>query len=241
MTALPVRAVDDEPARWNMVYMTEPEASACTFLAGSRSGWQRCLPDLHVGLADAVAFLQPYSGNESMQPKAYLSYAPSRQGAIFALFYLESGADILGWHIEARSGYFSAAFFMAENYYAASVPTVYRSVEDDVYGPWMIDYPPARGEIRRPIPEAASHELESMQSRFVEEWLFFADDPHLEGERAAYCALGLPVHEVNIKSRRLHRLNKEEPTWTYVTPGIDLNVVQLLKKYWRLCEKVPAS
>lgn len=176
-----------------------------------------------------------------MQPKAYISFSPAKQGAIFALFYFETGADILGWHIEARSGYFSAAFFMVENYYAAQVPTVYRSVEDDVYGPWTVDYPPARGQIRCPAPDSAVHELESMQSRFVEEWLFFEDDPGLEAEAEAYRESGLSLHEVNIKSRRLHRLNKDDSNWTYLTPGIDINIVQILKKYWRLCEKVPAS
>lgn len=176
-----------------------------------------------------------------MQPKAYISYSPGKLGSVFALFYFESGADIYGWHIEARGLYFSAAFFMIENFYAESVPRLYRSVQDDVYGPWITDYPPTKDEIRCPVPESVSHELERLQSRFVEEWLFFNDDAHLDAELAAYHALGLPVHEVNIKSRRLPRLNKEAPNWTHMTPGIDTNVVQLLRKYWRLSEKVPAQ
>jgi hypothetical protein len=28
-------------------------------------------------------------------------------------------------------------------------------------------------------------------------------------------------------------------TWTYMTPGMDINVVELLRKYWRLSDKVP--
>lgn len=174
-----------------------------------------------------------------MQPKVYISYSPGKLGSIFALFYFESGDDIYGWHIEARSLYFSAAFFMVEHFYANRSPRLYRSVQDDVYGPWTIDYPPTKDEIRCPVPESVGHELERIQSRFVEEWLFFRNDLDIEAEAASYQTYGLPVQEVNIKPRRLQRLHKEGPTWTYTLPGIDLNVVQLLRKYWRLSEKVP--
>lgn len=175
-----------------------------------------------------------------MQPKVYISYSPGKLGSIFALFYFESGDDIYGWHIEARGLYFSAAFFMIENFYANHSLRLYRSVQDDVYGPWTIDYPPTKDEIRCPVPESVGHELERMQSRVVEEWLFFKDDNRIEPELAAYHELGLSVQEVNIKSRRLQRLHKESSIWTHTTPGIDPNVVQLLRKYWRLSEKVPA-
>ncbi|HZW11600.1 MAG TPA: hypothetical protein VFF81_00220 [Noviherbaspirillum sp.] len=174
-----------------------------------------------------------------MQPKVYISDSPGNLGSVFALFYFESGVDLYGWHIEARSLYFSAAFFMVENFYADRSPRLYRSVQDDVYGPWTIDYPPTKDEIRCPVPESVGHELERIQSRFVEEWIFFKNDVRIEDELLAYEALGMPVHEVNIKARRLPRLHKENSTWTYMQPGIDLNVVQLLRKYWRLSEKVP--
>jgi len=174
-----------------------------------------------------------------MQPKAYISYLPGKLGSIFALFYFESGVDLHGWHIEARNLYFSAAFFMVENFYANRTPGLYRSVEDDVYSPWTIDYPPTRDKIRCPIPESIGHELERTQSRFVEEWLFFKNDIDIDTELLAYKEHELPVQEVNIKARRLPRLHKEGGIWTHSTPGIDLNVVQLLRKYWRLSEKVP--
>lgn len=174
-----------------------------------------------------------------MQPRFYISYSPGKLGSVFALFYVESGVDIYGWHIEARSLYFSAAFFMAENFYDNRMPRLYRSIQDDVYGPWAIDSPPTRDEIRCPVPESVGHELERIQSRFVEEWLFFRNDLHIDAELAAYAVHGWPVQEVNIKSRRLPRLQKTGASWTYMTPGIDLNVIQLLRKYWRLSEKVP--
>lgn len=175
-----------------------------------------------------------------MQPKYYISYLPDKPGHVFALLEFESDADIYGWHIEAKNGYFSAAFFMIENFYADRATHLYRSILDDVYGPWTADYPPSRGEIRSPVPESVGHELERLQSRFVEEWLLFPDDPHIESERGAYRAHGLHLEAVNIRSKRLGRMDKDARAWTYMTPGTDLNVVDLLRTYWRLSEKVPA-
>jgi hypothetical protein len=175
-----------------------------------------------------------------MQPKSYISYAPDKHGYVFALFYFESNADIYGWHIEAKSHYFSAAFFMIENFYAHQAACLYRSIEDDVYGPWTIDYPPTKGEIRCPVPESVGHELERLQSRFVEEWLFFGDDRNVAAERSAYRELGLHPQEVNIRSRRLARLGKEERSWACASAAIDFNIVDLLRKYWRLSDKMPA-
>lgn len=176
-----------------------------------------------------------------MQPRVYVSFSPDRPGSVFALFYLEAGKDIYGWHIETRELYFSAAFFMVENFYAKCQPRLYRSIEDDVYGPWVCDYPPAKNAIRCPVPEQDSHDLERIQSKFVEDWLFFSDDTHIEAELAFYETHGLPVHEVNIKSKRVPRLHKHGTRFTHTSPGTDLNVVQLLHKYWRLCEKISAS
>jgi hypothetical protein len=176
-----------------------------------------------------------------MQSKLYISYSPGKAGAVFALFYFESGKDIYGWHIETRERYFSAAFFMIESFYANREPRLYRSVEDDVYGAWTIDHPPTRDQIRCPLSDALLHELERLQSQFVEEWLFFENDANIESERAAYQAHGLPVHVANIKWRRLHRLHKSDVDWTHATPGTDMNVVRFLRKYWRLNEKAPVA
>jgi hypothetical protein len=176
-----------------------------------------------------------------MQPKIYISCSPGKPGSVFALLYIESGVDIYGWHIEARNLYFSAAFFMVENFYARHTPRLYRSMEDDVYSPWLADYPPVPDEIHCPIPGAIGHELERLQSRFVDEWLFFKSDIHIEAEQAAYAAQHLSVHEVNIKSRQLHRLHGNDGHWLYASPTTDANVVQLLRKYWRLSEKIPTD
>jgi hypothetical protein len=175
-----------------------------------------------------------------MQPKHYISYTPEKLGRVFALLYFEQGTEMYGWHIDARSHYFSAAFFAVENFYADKATRLYRSILDDVYSPWIIDHPPSKEKIRSPLPDAVSHELERVQSRFVEDWLFFGDDPHVDAEHAAYGRLGLQLHEVNIRSRKLGRLERKQGTWTAMTAGFDLHVVALLRKYWRLSEKAPA-
>lgn len=176
-----------------------------------------------------------------MQPKLYISYSPVKAGSVFALFYYESGDDIYGWHLETRDHYFSAAFFVIENFYRQSDPRLYRSVEDDVYGAWTIDHPPTKNSIRCPLLEALRHELERQQSLFVEDWLFFGNDTRIESELAAYQVQGLPVHEANIKWRRLHRLKKVGAEWIHASVGMDMNVVQYLRKYWRLNEKVQTA
>ncbi|WP_019140633.1 hypothetical protein [Noviherbaspirillum massiliense] len=174
-----------------------------------------------------------------MQFKTYISYSPVKPGSVFAVFYFEKGNDVYGWHVEARSHYFSAAFFMIDHFYANHPSRLYRSIEDDVYGPWAIDYPPMKNEIRCPVPESIGHELERMQSMFVEEWLFFKNDPGVDPELATYESQGLPVHAVGIKAKRLPRLDKNHSSWIYATPGMNSNVVELLRKYWRLSDKLP--
>lgn len=176
-----------------------------------------------------------------MQSRIYISYSPDKAGSVFALFYCESGDDIIGWHIETRERYFSAAYFMIEDYYADHDARLYRSIEDDVYGAWTIDHPPTRDHIRCPLSEAQQHELDRLQSLFVEDWLFFGDDAHIESELASYRVQGLPVYWANVRWKRLQRLNRRGREWVHATPGTDLNVAPFLRKYWRLNEKVPAA
>jgi len=171
-----------------------------------------------------------------MQPKFFVSCPPDKPGHVFAVLYVESSDDIHGWHIEAKNRYFSAAFLSIENFYTKRGTHLYRSVQDDVYGPWTIDYPPAGDRIRCPVPDTVCHELERLQSNFVNDWLFFKEDPHSAAEQQAYSALGLPVEDVNIKSRRMHRLDRNR---TCMSAGADLNVVDMLRKYWRLGDKMP--
>jgi hypothetical protein len=172
-----------------------------------------------------------------MQPKINISYTLGHFGSVSALFYVESEIDVYGWHVQAKGHYFSAAFFMIENFYTNRATLLYRSLEDDVYGPWVTDFPPTDNAIRSPLPEPVRHELERIQSKFVEEWLFFENDPVAGLELTAYAAQQLPVHAVNVKSRKINRLEKRKTEWEHSTPGIDSNIIDFLQKYWRHEEK----
>lgn len=142
-----------------------------------------------------------------------------------------------GWYSHAEKSDFSAAFFMLENFYVDRPSTLYRSVEDDVYGPWTSDSSSSGTEIRCPLPEPVRHELERIQSHFVDEWLFFENDPSALQELLAYARHRLLIHTVNVKSRKLNRLEKNNPNWEHKTPGIDSNLMDFVQKYWRINEK----
>jgi hypothetical protein len=175
-----------------------------------------------------------------MQPRFYISSSQDKGGSLQALFYYNgSDPDVYGWHVESKGHYFSAGFFMVESFYSSRPTRFYRSMHDDVYGPWVIDYPPAHDEFRCPVTEPVCHELQSMQSRFIEEWLFFRDSPEASPDILAYREHAMPIQEVNIRWKRLPRFGRQGTQWTCAAVGIDLNLPDLLRKYWRLSEKIP--
>lgn len=168
-----------------------------------------------------------------MQPKSHIRYIPNAPSSVSALFYIEHGVDIYGWYSHAENGDFSAAFFMIENFYMDSSTALYRSLEDDVHGPWIIDSPFGATEIRCPLPELVRHELERIQSNFVDEWLFFENDPAASQELSVYASHHLLTHAVNVKSRKLNRMEKNEPEWVHKTQSIDLNLMDYVETHWR--------
>jgi hypothetical protein len=173
-----------------------------------------------------------------MQPKIHLRYSPGPTGFVSAMFYVEVEADVYGWYAEARQRRFSAAFFMLENFYAPHTPVLYRSVEDDVYGSWIQDTIVSGEQVRCPLPEPVRHELERIQSVFVQDWLFFENDPEAEPERRIYDERRLTLLAVNVKSRKLARLEKQGlALWEHSTPGSDPNVMDFLGKQWRVSGK----
>jgi hypothetical protein len=174
-----------------------------------------------------------------MQPKTYVSYSEETPNAVTALFYLDAPRDLYGWHLSARDRQVSAAYFMIEHFYADRLPVLYRSIADDVYEPWMSDYPPKRDLIRCPLPEPVAHELEHLQSSFIHEWLFFDTDPDIDVELAAYREHGMPMQAVNIRSKKLNRFGWKSGHWIHTTPGTDFNVVYFLEKHWRFDLRMP--
>jgi hypothetical protein len=170
----------------------------------------------------------------SLEAHSYLAYVPRGAGVAAALFYLTAGKDVYGWYTGASSYTYPAAFFALENFYSTHATVFSRSAENDIYGPWVVDYSPVITGIRSPVPEPVDHELERLQGVFVREWLFYPDDREEVDE---YEALGLPVHLVNIRARQLHRFAQDQPTWIYASKGTDLNLVSWLKGVWPLDDR----
>ena len=187
-----------------------------------------------------------------MQARHLIHYVPHPVQApglflpagIAALMYLEIGSDIYGWFAQARHARYSAAFFMIENYYAERATVLCRSLEDDVHGPWERGWPPPAQDIRTPVPEALGHELEHLQSTFMDEWLFFVLDPQSRAEIDCYRRAELPLHAFNVRYRRLGKMcgdgtgfpsfNCEaHQQWTHQSAGADPNIHDLLHKCWR--------
>ena len=169
-----------------------------------------------------------------MESLSYLAYAPSGVGVASALFYVTWEEDVYGWYVGACGYLYPAAFFALERFYSPHATIFCRSLEDDLYGPWVQDFTPVTTDIRCPVPEPLCHELDRLQAAFVQEWLFFSEDAK---NAAAYERLGLPVQSVNIRSDQLNRFVRWQPVWIHASPNVDLNLISYLKRCWPLDDK----
>ena len=175
-----------------------------------------------------------------MQAKHNIRYIPhpvhslttDLAAGITALLYVEDGRDVYGWYAQARRWRYSAAFFMLENFYSNQPTLLYRSLEDDVQGDWECMLPSPARPIRCPVPEEWRHELESQQSAFIDDWLFFPGDPAYRREVEACRQRGLPLHAFNVRPRRLGRMRAEADGWSHASQSCDPWLVEYLQKSW---------
>lgn len=170
------------------------------------------------------------------EPTSFLAYTPRGPGLMCAVMSIVAGNDVYGWYTGSASGEFPAAFFMLEHYYSTHETAFYRSVEDDVYGDWVLAYPPLAIDTGRspPVPEPMCHELMRAQDAFIAEWLFYADDPAAAEEVEWYHEHELALGSVAIRHARLNRLDHRDVVWTYASPALDLNIIDLLRERWPL-------
>jgi hypothetical protein len=105
----------------------------------------------------------------------------------------------------------------------------------DLYGGWKRLYSARETALDKPEPVAdeAAHELDRIQEMFVSEWLFFGDDAPA-AERKAYEKYNLPLAHVNVRARRLNKLDKHQAVWTSYSPGFDAAVLDYLQRHWPL-------
>lgn len=175
-----------------------------------------------------------------MQPKVIIRYAPHPVNvgwlrcpvAVSALFYLEDHANVFGWYAQARRTRHCAAFFMIENFYAQHQTVLYRSLADDVYDAWQREAPPPVQPVRCPVPEEMRHELERLQSAFIDEWLFYGAEPEYQAELEAYQRRKLGLCAFNVRSKRLAQLNQDEHVWRYNTASSNMAVADFLQSCW---------
>jgi hypothetical protein len=168
-----------------------------------------------------------------MQPHTALRFSNTAPCHLEAVFFLSAQKDVYGWYAEAEGERQRAAFFMLENFYSDRTPLFYRSLQDDVYGDWVRDQP-YYDKVRCPLPEPLRHELERLQSNFVDEWLFFPEDPAASAEASAFAERGLPVQSINIKSRRLARMERQQGEWVYATAPADRSMLDFLQDQWAI-------
>lgn len=171
-----------------------------------------------------------------MTPETLLAYAPRGPGVMCAMFYFVDGDDVYGWWIGAQDGDYPPAYFMLEYFYADADTRFFASAGNDLYGGWTREYTekPAALADAIAVDRDVCHRLEQAQAAFAQEWLYFADEPGTERERAAFEADGLPVMPVNIKHRKLHRLDVHAAVWTHISPNADLHVIEYLRERWPL-------
>lgn len=170
------------------------------------------------------------------QAHTHLAYAPRGVGLLYAVLWFAAGDHIYGWFIGAKNGGYIASYFMLQDFFTLRETRLFRSVEDDVYGPW-VDVRPS-GDLALPHPppvaEALCHELVRLQDQFIRHWLFFDDDPESREEADALQARELPLRHVNIRASRLNKLRTAPIVWHYDSPDSDMNVLIHLSKRWPL-------
>ena len=82
--------------------------------------------------------------------------------------------------------------------------------------------------------EAMCHELAELQQAFSREWLCYRSDPEAKADFAAYAEAELAAGEVAIRFKRLNKLSKLQPNWTFYSPEFERPVLKCLVKHWPL-------
>lgn len=170
-----------------------------------------------------------------IEPHVHIAWAQSGAGVLCAAFWTVQGRHVYGWFTGARGATYPACFFALEDYYAKEPTVFYRAAQNDVRGPWLIVTD--KGEIPiegAPVPAALCAELEREQDAFVREWLFYRDDAGHADDAVALRDRGIAVREVNLRPKKLAKLQPGASVWTYTSSGADLNVIAFLAARWPL-------
>jgi hypothetical protein len=155
-------------------------------------------------------------------PRIFLAYAPRGAGVRCALAYLASGRDVYGWFTgPVDDASLASLYFVLEDFYSKTGPRYVAAQKLDLHTGWILD-------------ERRCQELAALQEAFVAEWLFYRDDPGATTELEVYAHAELAIGELNIRYARLGKLSKQQPNWTYYSPGFERTVLNHLSKRWPL-------
>lgn len=174
-----------------------------------------------------------------IESHVHLAYAPRGAGLLYAVMWFAQRGDVYGWYVGMRDGVDECSYFMLPADTGDRPDVLYRSLEDDVRGPWVAMSAEGRGEPEpSPVPEALRAELSRLQQQFISGWLFFMGDPGADDEARALNEKGLPARHVNVKASRLGKLSMDPVTWRYDTPGTGTETLARLSRLWPLDERV---
>ena len=170
-------------------------------------------------------------------PQSYIAVEPLAFGVVCALFYIEHGEDVYGWWSGTRDTTRHSVYFRVERFFTTRSRQLYTTDGMDLYRGWAyVHRSRTPTALVKPVPldEDIVHELDRVQGWFAAEWLFGADDPHVDEERFAYDRLGLPLQPLNVHSRQIDKFDKTGPVWIQHTRGFNAAVTDYLRHYWPL-------
>lgn len=170
------------------------------------------------------------------QPESYIAYAPHGPGLECAVTYFVEGDDVYGWFIGFKDYAFPTAYFKLEDFFSTREAIFYATEGSDIYGGWRHIYSRRETKLDKPVrvDDDVCHKLDQMQDAFANEWLWLRGDPDNEAEANAYEQAEIAVQDVNIRHRKLGRLNKTGPVWTFESHGLNLDIVEYLSTRWPL-------
>lgn len=170
------------------------------------------------------------------EPLVHIACAPRGAGVLCALFHFAIGPDAYGWFTGATGHAVLASYFALERWYSDREPLLFRSVENDAHGSWLVADTQGERPIDppSPVPAAVINELVAMQGRFAAEWLAYAADPGFESQAARLVERGFVPGAVNVRPDRLGKFAPGAAIWTYSSSGIDLRLLRFLSRRWTL-------
>ncbi|HTT36745.1 MAG TPA: hypothetical protein VMH32_03635 [Burkholderiales bacterium] len=168
--------------------------------------------------------------------EAFLAYAPRGPGLLCAVVYFTLGDSVCGWWTGFRDYGYLPAYFKLEGFYSTRELSLLATEGSDLYGGWRYDYARSLPALEPPlqVDDALAHRLAQLQELFFDEWLFDRSAVQAQEELAAYVQNELAIQDVNIRHKKLNRLDHHGAVWIYRSHGLDGQVIDYLAARWPL-------